>query len=99
VTRSDPGSIVDNAEAHRLETTVDGHRAFLEYHRNGNRFVIVHTDVPDALSGRGIGGALVAKAIEKAAEAGLVVVPSCPFAHGWLQKHPEVAERVTIDWP
>jgi hypothetical protein len=100
VTSSDPAvSIVDDAEAHRFETSVDGHLAFLQYRQNGNRFVIVHTEVPEALSGRGIGGALVEKAIEKAADAGLVVVPNCPFAHGWLKRHPEVAGHVTIDWP
>ncbi len=100
MTRSDPaGAIVDNVSEHRFETRVDGHLAFLEYHQNGNRFVIVHTEVPDALSGRGIAGALIEKAIQTAADADLVVVPNCPFAHAWLERHPEVAGRVTIDWP
>ena len=100
MTRSDPeASIVDNVSEHRFEIRIDGHLAFLEYHRNGNRFVIVHTEVPDALSGRGIAGALIEKAIQTAADADLVVVPSCPFANGWLHRHPEVAGRVTIDWP
>jgi uncharacterized protein len=100
VTRSDPAvTIFDNTDAHRLEARVEGHLAFLEYHQNGNRFVIVHTEVPDPLSGRGIGAALVEQAIEKAADAHLVLVPNCPFAHGWLQRHPEIAGRVTVDWP
>ena len=59
--------------------------------------MIVHTEVPDALSGRGITGVLIQKAIETAADAGLVVVP-LSFAE-WLERHPEVAGRVTIDWP
>jgi predicted GNAT family acetyltransferase len=59
----------------------------------------VHTEVPDELGGQGIGGALVESAIDAAAEAGLTVVPGCPFAREWLEKHPEAAGRVPIDWP
>jgi len=25
-------------------------------------------------------------------------VPLCPFARGWLERHPEVASQATIDW-
>jgi hypothetical protein len=25
-------------------------------------------------------------------------VPLCPYARGWLERHPEVASRATIDW-
>ena len=48
---------------------------------------------------RGSRARSIETAIDTAADAGLVVVPNCPFAHGWLQRHPEVAGRVTIDWP
>jgi predicted GNAT family acetyltransferase len=92
-------TIVDNVEEHCLETTIDGHLALLVYRRNAKRFVIVHTEVPDALAGRGVGGALVKAAIDLAAAAQLTVVPSCPFAREWLHRHPEEAGRVTVHWP
>jgi predicted GNAT family acetyltransferase len=95
----EPPTIIDNAEQSQFETAVDGHVALLAYHRNGKRLVLVHTEVPDELSGQGIGGMLVCAAIDAAATADLVVVPLCPFAQAWLQRHPETAERARIDWP
>jgi uncharacterized protein len=95
---SDARQVVDNEAKSRLELEVDGHLAELDYHRSAKRFVLVHTGVPDALEGHGIAGLLVTAAVDKAAEQGLTVVPLCPFARGWLERHPDVAARVTIDW-
>jgi hypothetical protein len=25
-------------------------------------------------------------------------VPLCPFARGWLQRHPDAASKAVIDW-
>jgi uncharacterized protein len=91
-------SVVDNESANRLELTVDGHLAQLQYRLDGDRMVLVHTEVPAELEGQGIGGALVRAAIDRA-QAGLTVVPQCPFARQWLQRHGDVASRVTIEWP
>jgi predicted GNAT family acetyltransferase len=91
--------ITNNEAARRFETTVDGHLAELVYRRHGDRLVLVHTEVPDELEGQGVGGALVAAAVDLAAEQGLTVVPLCPFARGWLDRHPDVAKRVTISPP
>ena len=90
--------IVDNTEARRFETTVDGHRAELAYRRHGNRIVLIHTEVPEELEGNGLGGALVTAAIEDAIEHSLTIVPQCSFARDWLERHPDVAARARIDW-
>jgi predicted GNAT family acetyltransferase len=95
---SDTSQVVDNEAATRFELEVDGHVAELVYHRSGKRLVLIHTGVPDELEGRGIGGVLVTAAIDHAAAHGLTVVPLCPYARGWLERHPEVASRATIDW-
>ena len=92
-------TVIDNVAAHRFEVVVDGERPHLVYRRNAQRLVLVHTEVPEQLSGRGIGGRLVEAAIDAAAAEGLTVVPNCPFAASWLRTHPEVAGLVTIDWP
>jgi predicted GNAT family acetyltransferase len=94
---TDP-SVVNNDAEHRFEVEVDGHLAALVYHQYGDRLVITHTGVPDALEGRGIGGVLVTAAIDHAAEHGWTVVPLCPFARGWLERHPEIASRAEVDW-
>jgi uncharacterized protein len=91
-------AVVDNVDARRFETTVDGHLAVLTYRRHGERLLLVHTEVPDALEGRGIGSALVRAAIDVAVAQDLTVVPLCPFARWWLERYPDVAAHVTIDW-
>jgi predicted GNAT family acetyltransferase len=96
---SDAVPVTDNQAASRFEIADGGHLAELRYHRNGNRLVLIHTEVPEELEGRGIGGRLVTAAVDRAAREGLTLVPFCPFANSWLQRHPEVASRVTIDWP
>lgn len=95
---SDTAQVTDNPAQSRFELDTDGHVAELVYHRNGRRLVIIHTDVPVELEGRGIGGRLVTAAIDRAAREGLTVVPLCPFARSWLERHADEAAKVTIDW-
>ncbi|MEY2426280.1 MAG: uncharacterized protein QOI61_1852 [Actinomycetota bacterium] len=91
--------IVHNRDRMRFEAERDGHLAHLDYERHGDRLVIVHTEVPDALEGHGLGGDLVKAALDYAVEHGLEVEPQCPFAREWLRRHPDAAARVTIAWP
>ena len=95
---SETPRITDNAQASRFEVIVDGHVAELVYRRRAGRLVLVHTEVPDALEGHGLGGQLVRAALRQAADGGLTVVPLCSFARSWLSSHPDVAGTVTIDW-
>jgi uncharacterized protein len=95
---NDPRQVTDNQAESRFEADIDGHRAELLYRRNGNRLVLIHTEVPEQLEGHGIGGSLVGAAVGRAARDGMTVVPLCPFARGWLERHPDVASRATIDW-
>jgi uncharacterized protein len=94
---ADVPAVVDNKAESRFEVSIDGHVAELVYRRHGDRLVLAHTGVPDELEGRGVGGMLVNAAIERAVEQGLTVAPLCPFARRWLERHPEVAARVTIE--
>jgi predicted GNAT family acetyltransferase len=89
--------VVDNVAEERFELTEDGHLAELVYHVHGDRLTLIHTEVPDELGGRGIGGILVQAALDRARRDHLTIVPSCPFASGWLEKHRDAAAGVTID--
>ena len=95
---SDAPPVTDNQAESRFELWVDGRLAELPYRRNGKRLVLIHTEVPEELEGRGLGGALVRAAVDRAARVGLTVVPLCPFARGWLQGHPDTAAKAAIDW-
>ncbi len=95
---SDAPQVTDNQADSRLELQADDRLAELDYRRNGKRLVLLHTEVPAELEGRGLGGRLVSAAVDRAAREGLTVVPLCPFARGWLERHPDVAARAPIDW-
>jgi predicted GNAT family acetyltransferase len=95
---SDSADVIDNTDASRFELRAGGWLAELVYRIRGDRLVLVHTEVPFELEGRGIGGRLVTAAVDRAAREGLTLVPLCPFARDWLERHPEAASRAVIDW-
>jgi uncharacterized protein len=93
-----PTDVRDDAEAGRLVIEEDGLEAELFYRQRAGRLVLIHTEVPDALGGHGIGGRLVRAAVARARAEDLTLVPWCPFARQWLTDHPDEAEDVSIDW-
>lgn len=90
--------IVDNTAASRFEIRMDGHIAVLVYELDGTRFRIIHTIVPEVLGGHGLAARLVQAAVARAQAEGLTIIPDCPFARSWLEKHSDVAETVSIEW-
>jgi uncharacterized protein len=95
---SEASQVTNNQAASRFEIQTDSGLAELVYRRHGNRLVLVHTEVPVELEGRGIAGMLISAALDHAAGQGMTVVPLCPFARVWLERHPGAAARVAIDW-
>jgi uncharacterized protein len=91
-------AVTDNQGDSRLEIHADDELAELIYRTRAGRLVLVHTEVPETLGGRGLGGELVRAAIAKAAADGTTLVPLCPFARSWLERHPDEAGQVPIDW-
>lgn len=85
-------NVRDNTERRRFELETDGHIAFSEYRRDGGVLTVMHTEVPPALNGKGIGSALVRGLLDIARAQGLKVVPKCPFVAGYIDKHPEYAD-------
>jgi predicted GNAT family acetyltransferase len=93
---TDALDIVDDERSHRFVARADGHEAELVYRRDGNRLVVEHTEVPEELGGRGLGGKLVAAAIEDARARGLAVEVECPFARDWIERHPDRVAGVVV---
>lgn len=91
-------TVTDNHELHRFELTDEGHTAELVYSLEGDHLRLVHTGVPEELGGRGLGGVLVRAALDRAVAEGLTIIPDCPFARGWLEKHPDEAAAASIEW-
>jgi len=86
--------VVDNGVAQRFEATVDGLLCVLEYRIEGNTLVLRHTEVPAALSGHGIAGALSKFALDSARERGMDVLPKCDYVAAWIRRHPAYADLV-----
>jgi uncharacterized protein len=97
---ADTVEIIDNQDALQFETRAEGQdgNAVLTYRLRAGRLVLIHTEVPRSLEGRGIGGKLVLAALDRARRDRLTIVPLCPFALSWLERHPDAARDVTIDW-
>jgi uncharacterized protein len=91
-------AVVDDTAGSRFVISEGGAQAELLYAIEDDRMLLVHTEVPEAWGGRGIGGRLVRAALARAKANGLTVVPWCPFARRWLQEHADEAAAVTIDW-
>ncbi|MFF8506985.1 GNAT family N-acetyltransferase [Streptomyces sp. NPDC015492] len=53
--------------------------------------VAVHTVVEDGHEGKGVAGALVRALYATAAAEGVPVVPLCPYAAAWAERHPDEA--------
>lgn len=83
------GEVSNNEAQHRYELEIDGQLAIAEYKLRPGRIAFTHTEVPDALEGRGIGSKLVRAALADARAQGLKVVPLCPFVKRYIEKHPE----------
>ena len=90
--------VTDNRDGSQLEIRAGGPLAELIYRTRAKRLILMHTEVPEALGGRGLGGELVRAAIGKANAEGMTLVPLCPFARSWLERHPDEAATVPIDW-
>ena len=88
--------VVDNPELQRFEARVDGTVAgvFAYRERPGNGLVLLHTEVDDAVEGKGVGSRLAAGALDDVRRRGLTVVPLCPFVSAYLKRHPEYADLV-----
>ena len=95
---TDTFEVTDNKDALQFEARAEGEVAELIYRLRAGRLVLTHTEVPPTLEGRGIGGKLVAAALDRARQDGLTIVPLCPFARSWLQRHPDATSDVNIDW-
>ena len=85
-------AIRHDEERQRFEAEVEGHAARLEYRLEGEVLAITHTEVPEAIGGRGIAAQLVQAAVDFAQAQGLKIAPRCAYAEAWMRRHPQYAQ-------
>lgn len=81
--------VIDNSARSRFELVIDGHTALAAYRLAPGVITFTHTEVPEALGGRGIGSLLAKGALDQVRARGLKVVPRCPFIKSYIGKHLE----------
>lgn len=91
--------VVNNTVDQRFELSVEDHVAFIDYRiepADGDRaavYVFEHTEVPEALGGRGVGSRLASGALDAVRQAGARVRSECSFISAILKKrHEEYAD-------
>jgi predicted GNAT family acetyltransferase len=90
-----PFTIRHNADAHRFETTVDGHMGTAGYQLEPGVLVLTHTVVHPSIEGHGIAAALVRTALDHARSHGLKVRPLCSYTRAYMERHPETQDLHT----
>jgi hypothetical protein len=86
--------IRDNTAQHRFELEVEGGMALMYYRLEPDVITLMHTEVPPALGGQGIGSALVRGVLDLVRARGLSVVPKCPFVAAYMGRHPEYNDLI-----
>ena len=77
----------DNKDESRFELEEQGLTAFADYSRRGDVLTIPHVEAPMALRGTGAAGRLMRGLLDLVRNEGLKVVPSCPYAAVFIQRH------------
>jgi len=86
--------VTRNEAEEQFEAVTDVGKGVLTYAEKDGKLYVLHTEVPEALEGQGIGGALVRAAVEHARGQGVKVVPFCAFAKAWLQRHHDYDDMI-----
>jgi uncharacterized protein len=74
----------------RFELEEMGETAYLEFDLDsGGWITLLHTEVPEALRGKGIASVLAKTGLEYARDNQLKVDVICPLVANYLSKHPE----------
>jgi predicted GNAT family acetyltransferase len=93
MTQTNPPIVLD-AAARRFEIHVNGGVAYAEFEPFAGGIAILHTVVPKALEGQGLGGRLVRHALDHALQHGLKIRPDCSFVKAYIDRHPQYQPHV-----
>jgi uncharacterized protein len=90
-----PATVTRDDAKHRYVLEDGGEPAgFVLFRTRPGLIALVHTEVDERFSGQGYAGTLVRAALDDARAQGLSVLPFCPYANAWMQRHPEYTDLV-----
>ena len=89
-------SVENNEQMHRFEIRDPGGLAQLQYrYSDDGALILVHTEVPPAIEGRGYASQLAKTALDFARASSLRIVAQCPFVRAYMKRHPEYDDLLT----
>ena len=86
--------IFNNKDLMHFEIHDGNHVAFLEYRFYKKDIALMHTEVPESMSGKGIASVLATYAFKYAKDNSKPVMVYCPFVAAFLKRHPEYREQL-----
>lgn len=87
-----PSPLRDTGE--RYEMDEEGHTAYADYRRTGDRLYVDYVFSPVPLRGTGASGRLMAALSADARDKGLKITPICGYAAAWLRRSHEFRDLV-----
>lgn len=81
-------TVTNNTARNRYEAGVEGALAFIDYRQKDDNIYLIHTEVPDDLSGKGIGSQLVDNTLSLIEDEGKSIIVRCPFVANFIRKNP-----------
>ena len=84
--------VIDNEAQSRFELNLGQAVAVAYYQRDGDMITLLHTEVPQELSGRGIGSRLASGVFKSLRGQGVRGIAKCPFMASYAARHSEYAD-------
>jgi len=81
--------LIQNKIEEQFEMHINDEVALIAYQERGDNYMLIHTEVPESLEGRGIASMLVTKTLSLIEEQGRKIIPMCAYVKSFLAKHPE----------
>jgi predicted GNAT family acetyltransferase len=84
--------MIDNKDESRFELEEKGYLAWADYRIHDGKYIIPHVEAEPPLRGTGAAGRLMQQIVDHARAQKLVLVPRCPYARAWFERHPEAQD-------
>ena len=85
-------AVRDNPAQNQFEMDTQAGLAFARYRRDGATLTVLHTEVPRAIEGRGLGSRLVRGMLDMARMRREKIVPLCGFVRAFIARNPAYAD-------
>ncbi|MCA9838471.1 MAG: N-acetyltransferase [Trueperaceae bacterium] len=85
-----------NPAQQRFEIVLEEGTAVLVYMKVGDTLIFHHTEVPEALEGKGLASLLAKTGLDFVRENHITAGALCPFVKGYVEKHPEYQDLIKL---